>query len=283
MGSEMCIRDRHLCDLVAAAATEAGRSIASPPLPRGAQRVLMHVDFDCFFASVALRTHPELRGRPVAVCHAAGQQSTAEIASCNYEARAFGVANGMSLGTARQRCPQLATVPYTFDAYMATSLQLYAILLDSCDALEVGSMDEALIDMSLVCACARALPPALRGVDVSSKHAVAAALQAHIIRETSCPVSIGAGANVLQARLATRRAKPGGVYVLDDVSAAAFVRTLRVDQLPGIGHAVRERLEEHLHSSNVGDILERVAPAALARILGPRRGRMLWDLSLIHI
>lgn len=61
------------------------------------RRVIMHVDFDCFFVSAGLTSRPELKGKPVAVCHSdGGVGSTSEIASCSYEARAMGVASTMS-------------------------------------------------------------------------------------------------------------------------------------------------------------------------------------------
>lgn len=63
------------------------------------ERVIMHCDFDCFFVSAGLVSRPQLRGRPVVVCHSQGSQggasSTSEIASASYEARAFGIKNGM--------------------------------------------------------------------------------------------------------------------------------------------------------------------------------------------
>jgi DNA repair protein REV1 len=62
-------------------------------------RVIMHCDFDCFFVSAGLVSRPELKGKPVVVCHSQGAQggtsSTSEIASASYEAREFGVHNGM--------------------------------------------------------------------------------------------------------------------------------------------------------------------------------------------
>jgi len=63
------------------------------------ERVIMHCDFDCFFVSAGLVSRPELKGKPVVVCHSQGIQggtsSTSEIASCSYEARKFGICNGM--------------------------------------------------------------------------------------------------------------------------------------------------------------------------------------------
>ena len=63
------------------------------------EKVIMHCDFDSFFVSAGLVDRPHLRGKPVVVCHSQGGQggssSTSEIASSSYEARVFGIKNGM--------------------------------------------------------------------------------------------------------------------------------------------------------------------------------------------
>ena len=63
------------------------------------QQVVMHCDFDAFFVSAGLLDQKHLRGKPVVVCHSQGNQggapSTSEIASASYEARKFGIKNGM--------------------------------------------------------------------------------------------------------------------------------------------------------------------------------------------
>lgn len=83
----------------------AGFILRSPSRAKGKQkaeeveRVIMHCDFDCFFVSAGLVSRPQLRGKPVVVCHSQGNQggasSTSEVASASYEARAFGIKNGM--------------------------------------------------------------------------------------------------------------------------------------------------------------------------------------------
>jgi DNA repair protein REV1 len=66
-----------------------------PLRPRkiGADRWILHVDFDCFFCSVSLLSRPELKDKPVCVGH--GGAGSGEIASCNYPARKFGIRNAM--------------------------------------------------------------------------------------------------------------------------------------------------------------------------------------------
>jgi DNA repair protein REV1 len=83
------------------------------------EQVIMHVDFDAFFVSAGLVSRPHLRGKPVVVCHSqhtqGGASSTSEIASASYEARGFGIKNGMSLQQARKLCADVVTIPYEFD------------------------------------------------------------------------------------------------------------------------------------------------------------------------
>ena len=150
------------------------------------ERVIMHCDFDCFFVSAGLVSRPELKGKPIVVCHSQGGQggasSTSEIASSSYEARDFGIRNGMryrlfivnpclladascfSLQQARKLCPNVVTIPYEFERcnflflsaviylmqgrYKEFSLKFYTILMSHADDLQAVSVDEALIDVT---------------------------------------------------------------------------------------------------------------------------------------
>jgi DNA repair protein REV1 len=90
------------------------------------EQVIMHVDFDAFFVSAGLVSRPHLRGKPVVVCHSqhaqGGASSTSEIASASYEARRFGIKNGMSLQQARKLYPDVVTIPYEFDKCVLLNL-----------------------------------------------------------------------------------------------------------------------------------------------------------------
>ena len=74
--------------------------------------------------------------------------SMSEIASCSYEARSKGVRNGMFLGTARAKCPELICVPYYFESYRTVSQKFYEILASYTGEIEAVSCDEALLDIS---------------------------------------------------------------------------------------------------------------------------------------
>ncbi|PWN45393.1 DNA repair protein [Ceraceosorus guamensis] len=294
-----------LQDMVAQAMKESGRGVeGSKDLPSGVKRVIMHVDFDSFFVSVGLRNRPELRDKPIAVCHGAGEggdiaSSTSEIASCNYIARKYGVRNGMSLGQARKRCAEIATIPYDFEAYMEISIHLYSILLAHADVVESVSIDEALLDVSLLldsmrkehakdapdCDAGdwRALLAAYKGHTSTQGEAwseekqLAEAFRDEVRRRTACEVSIGIGANVLQARLATRKAKPGGSYHLQASGVLQFTAELDVDDLHGVGWSLRARLKDLFGTAKVGELRSLVKQNRLMAELGPKMGRVVWD------
>jgi nucleotidyltransferase/DNA polymerase involved in DNA repair len=125
--------------------------IPSDPL-ESRHRIIMHVDMDCFFASVALRDRPHLREKPVAVSHSTNgiekDFSTSEIASCNYIARAKGVRNGVFVGSVKELVPDLVILPYEFDKYDEVTKQVYDILLKKSDFVQAVSCDEAYIDVT---------------------------------------------------------------------------------------------------------------------------------------
>ncbi|VDM69167.1 unnamed protein product [Strongylus vulgaris] len=92
-------------------------------------RTIFHVDLDCFFVSVALRKHPDLKDKPVAITHSKGiGGGYSELACVSYPARQCGLRNGMVVGDALKRCPQLVCLPYAFDEYRVVSKAIYNIV-----------------------------------------------------------------------------------------------------------------------------------------------------------
>jgi DNA polymerase IV len=90
-----------------------------------AQRKIIHVDMDAFYASVEQRDNPLYRGKPLVV--GGRPEKRGAVAAASYEARQFGVHSAMPSRTALQRCPHLISAAPLFDAYHGISEQIRAI------------------------------------------------------------------------------------------------------------------------------------------------------------
>nr|XP_018263083.1 uncharacterized protein I303_04574 [Kwoniella dejecticola CBS 10117]OBR85241.1 hypothetical protein I303_04574 [Kwoniella dejecticola CBS 10117] len=243
------------------------------------EKVIFHVDFDCFFVSCGLATRPHLKGKPTVVCHSqAGKTaSTSEIASCSYEARAKGVKNGMSLGRARTLVgDDLETIPYEFETYKKYSLAFYTVLMGYADDLQAVSVDEALIDVTSAVNAKAMAPEGASRRPRDPAIEVAEQIRDEVRKLTDgCEVSIGISHNILLAKLATRSAKPAGVAHLVHSDIPAFLAPLDVEDFPSIGYSIKSKIKEKFGSSSVADLLE-INKLSFQRVLGPKTGEMLF-------
>ncbi|CAE6377231.1 unnamed protein product [Rhizoctonia solani] len=247
---------------------------------KATERVIMHCDFDSFFVSAGLVARPELKGKPVVVCHASGKgvsHSTSEVASASYAARAFGVKNGMSLGQARKLCPEIQTIPYEFERYKELSLKFYTILMSMSDDLQAVSVDEALIDVS-------SRVESLRTQAINSgqmlkesyEKAIAEMIRGQVREQTGCEVSVGVGPNIMLARLATKRAKPAGSFYLSADDAPAHLAKMDIVNIHGFAGAIRDKAITHFGTSKLGDLAKH-SKSTLQRALGDKSGERIWN------
>ncbi|QRV86890.1 DNA repair protein REV1 [Ceratobasidium sp. AG-Ba] len=247
---------------------------------RANEKVIMHCDFDSFFVSAGLVARPELKDKPVAVCHASGSgasHSTSEIASASYAARAFGVKNGMSLGQARQLCPDIQTIPYEFERYKELSLKFYTILMGLSDDLQAVSVDEALIDVTSAVEALRANAQKSGQLRAESyEKQIAEKIRDRVRASTGCEVSIGIGPNIMLARLATKRAKPAGSFYLSITDAPMHIAELDIVNLHGFAGAVREKAILSFGTSKLGDLANK-SKETLRKALGDKSGERIWN------
>ncbi len=111
-----------------------------------ANRKIIHIDMDAFYASVEQMDHPELKGKPVAV---GGGSERGVVAAASYEARKYGVRSAMSGFQARKNCPDLIFVKPRFARYKEISKQIRNIFYEYTDLVEPLSLDEAYLDVTL--------------------------------------------------------------------------------------------------------------------------------------
>ena len=102
---------------------------------------ILHADLDAFYASVEQLLDPSLRGKPIAV-------GGGVVLAASYEAKAFGVASGMSGFRARELCPQLIFVGGHFGDYQRLGDAAIAVLNDFTPLVERISIDEAFADVA---------------------------------------------------------------------------------------------------------------------------------------
>jgi len=235
-------------------------------------RAILHVDMDAFFAAVEVLDDPGLAGRPVIV---GGSGARGVVASCTYEARAFGVQSAMPSLRARQLCPPAVFVDGHYTRYAEVSRQLHELLAEVTPLVEPIGLDEAFLDVT---GARRLLGPAVE---------IAHALRARVADELRLACSVGVGRSKLVAKLASRAAKPvasrdgpragPGVVDVAPEDELAFLHPLPIGALWGAGPATVRRLHD-VGVATVGE-LAALPEDAVIRLLGPALGTQLTELA----
>ncbi len=191
-------------------------------------RKIIHVDCDCFYAAIEMRDDPSLAGKPLAVGGAADRRGV--IATCNYEARAYGVRSAMASGHALKLCPDLLIVKPRMDAYKAVSREIQAIFREYTELIEPLSLDEAYLDVSD--------SPHFAG----SATRIAQDIRRRVSQELHITVSAGVAPNKFLAKIASDWKKPNGLFVITPDQVEAFVAVLPVSKLHGVGKVTADKL-----------------------------------------
>ena len=230
-----------------------------PSCNPGLEIKILHVDMDCFFTSVLLRDHVELRGLPVAVSHGSSADSSGEVSSASYEALAMGVRKGMRIDEAMKLCPNLVALPYDFEKFDEVSLLVFRVLASVSAAMQPMSVDEAYLDVTGL---------------TDDPLELAATIRERIRQETrGCVASIGIGPNKLVAKMATRRAKPDGIFRVTSADVPGFMGPQPVLSLFGVGYGNAEKLRGM--GIETAAQLANYDLAALKRVFGPIMGSRL--------
>jgi len=109
-------------------------------------KVILHIDFNSYFATVEQQANPRLRGKPVGVTGGDRLKRTV-LGAASVEAKRFGVKTGMQIWEARKLCPQIILVPGDSDKYLETTKRFLGILKDYTPYLEVFSIDECFLEL----------------------------------------------------------------------------------------------------------------------------------------
>ncbi|MFW5934917.1 MAG: DNA polymerase IV [Halolamina sp.] len=257
----------------------------------GPDRVVLHVDMDCFYASCERLREPELRGEPVVVGmgYEAGETIGA-VATASYEAREYGVDSAQPISQAVDRLPpvrrpDLGSADDERGHYRSVDMEFYqsiagdvkAILHDCADTVREVSIDEAYLDVTDRTSW-EAVDDPTRASGAAEQRTLAEGFARHvqerIAHEVGVPASVGVAPNMAAAKVASDHDKPDGLTVVPPGEVADFLAPLPIEEIHGVGPVRADSLRE-MGIETAGD-LAAADPATLRDRFGDR-GRELYD------
>lgn len=193
-------------------------------------RKIIHIDMDCFYAAIEIRDNPQLADKPVAV--GGPENKRGVICTSNYIARRYGVRSAMATVTAYRHCKDLVLLPVNMAKYKQVAQQIHAIFHEFTDLVEPLALDEAYLD-----------------VTAAVGHQGSATLMAKAIRQRiwetqQLTASAGVAPNKFLAKIASGWKKPNGLFVIRPGDVEAFIQTLPIDKLFGVGKVTATKLHD---------------------------------------
>jgi DNA polymerase-4 len=222
---------------------------------------ILHVDMDAFYASVAERDDPTLRGKAVVV----GAGARGVVLSANYEARKFGIRAAMPVGQAQRMAPHAIFVRPDHHRYSEVSRGIMEIFGRYTPLVEPISLDEAFLDVT----GSRKL--------IGDGATIAKKIREDVFSEAGITCSVGIATTKFIAKLASQKCKPNGMLEVDSAKVIEFLHPLPVSAVWGVGPKTNEELLR-LGLRTVGDIAQ-TPRQTLIRALGEANGNHLYELS----
>ncbi|XP_068148539.1 DNA repair protein Rev1 [Drosophila tropicalis] len=279
------------------------RSILPCNQVMSSDRYVMHIDMDCFFVSVGLRLHPELRGQPVVVTHSKGgnaatdvpvhpqadRQAEQELFAQRFEhhlhdnIRADKVRTGFEK---KMSLSEIASCSYEARAKGIRNGMFVGRALELCPELKTIPYDfegyrevayalyDTVAQYTLNIEAVSCDEMFVELTDLVSELQVnvmdfVGYLREEVFSKTGCPCSAGVGANKLLSRMATKQAKPNGQFLLDpDGDILSYMAPTALESLPGIGSSISYKLKQ-AGLNNCGDV-QKTSVEQLETVLGKK-------------
>ena len=221
------------------------------------KRSIVHMDLDSFFVSVERLFNSKLIGRPVLV---GGTSDRGVVASCSYEARAFGIHSAMPMKMAKILCPEAIVVKGDTERYSEYSNIVTEIIANHVPIYEKTSIDEFYMDLT--------------GMDrFFGCYKIASELRQNIMKETHLPISFAMATNKTVSKVGTGEAKPNGQKEIEVGTEKEFLAPLSIKKIPMVG----EKTAQLLRSMGVVWIrtLQEMPIELMDQVLG-QNGIFIW-------
>ncbi|MCI5832044.1 MAG: DNA polymerase IV [Clostridiales bacterium] len=228
------------------------------------ERVILHCDQNCFFASVELLSHPDLRDVPMAVCGDPASRHGIILAK-NEPAKRFGIQTAETVWQARRKCPGLVLLPPHHKLYREYSVRVNELYGQYTDLVEPFGIDESWLDIT------------------GSMHlfggdpvAIADELRRRVREELGLSISVGVSFNKIFAKLGSDYKKPDATTLISPENWQEIVWPLPVGAMLFVGRSAQRTLAQY-GVATIGQ-LAACRPEMLEKLLG-KLGRQLHEYA----
>ena len=228
------------------------------------ERVILHCDQNCFFASVELLSHPDLRDVPMAVCGDPASRHGIILAK-NEPAKRFGIQTAETVWQARRKCPGLVLLPPHHKLYREYSVRVNELYGQYTDLVEPFGIDESWLDIT------------------GSMHlfggdpvAIADELRRRVREELGLSISVGVSFNKVFAKLGSDYKKPDATTLISPENWQEIVWPLPVGAMLFVGRSAQRTLAQY-GVETIGQ-LAACRPEMIEQLLG-KLGRQLHEYA----
>lgn len=227
-------------------------------------RIILHIDFDSFFASVEQEDHPEFRDKPLGVTAHNGRTA---IIAASREAKRKGIKNVMRTYDAFKICPDLLLTRANFTRYWDVSKLFISICKDFSPLVEVFSLDELFMDITLTAH----LFGGTNGLIEKLKLRIREEIGERIT------VSVGVAPNKMLAKMASGLRKPNGICEVTHDRLEQVYAIAKLQDICGIG----SRIESRLNQMGITTLLKlrKVSLESLVAEFGDVCGHFLYNVG----
>jgi DNA polymerase-4 len=193
--------------------------------------VILHIDFDSYFASCEQQFNASLRGKPIGVTATNGRTC---IIAASREAKKLGIKSPSRTWEAIKIVPSMIYVPAQFDRYWEITQKFLDICKDYSPSVELFSLDEVFIDITKT--------EHLFG----DRYKLIQTIKKRIREEIGeyITVSVGLSYNKLLAKLGSGLNKPDGFTEIWPEDVEKIYSQIELTALCGIGERVKRRLNK---------------------------------------
>lgn len=228
------------------------------------ERVILHCDQNCFFASVELLSHPDLRDVPMAVCGDPASRHGIILAK-NEPAKRFGIQTAETVWQARRKCPGLVLLPPHHKLYREYSVRVNELYGQYTDLVEPFGIDESWLDIT------------------GSMHlfggdpvAIADELRRRVREELGLSISVGVSFNKIFAKLGSDYKKPDATTLISPENWQKIVWPLPVGAMLFVGRSAQRTLAQY-GVETIGQ-LAACRPEMIEQLLG-KLGRQMHEYA----